>query len=139
VYFLIYVSSAVELFSDEELIDLLEVSRRNNQLIDVTGLLLYKDGNFMQYLEGPKENVLKTMEKVKRDRRHRGVITLLQNEESERKFSDWSMGFKKLSGTDLSQIPGYSDFLNAPLVSEAFTQDPSNSLKLLLHFKTSMR
>jgi hypothetical protein len=57
-YFLVYVSSAVNLFSDEDLIQLLEVSRRNNEKAEITGLLLYSSGNFMQTLEGPEKAVL---------------------------------------------------------------------------------
>ena len=53
-FYTVYVSSAVDLFSDEELLKLLDVSRKNNQALDVTGMLLYKGGNFMQFLEGEK-------------------------------------------------------------------------------------
>jgi len=48
---LIYVSTSVKLLNDEELLDILKVSRENNSGKDITGLLLYKGGNFMQVLE----------------------------------------------------------------------------------------
>jgi len=51
---LVYVSSATELFSDTQLENLLLRSRQNNSTLGITGMLLYKDGNFMQCLEGPK-------------------------------------------------------------------------------------
>ena len=136
-YMLVYVSSAVELFSDEELSQLLAKSRENNIARGVTGLLLYKDGNFMQFLEGPKEQVLEVMNKVKADQRHRGVIVLLQQEHEGREFEEWSMGFKKLQ--DRKGIVGYSEVLNLPLTSEEFLLHPSKSLQLLLSFKSAMR
>ena len=134
---LVYVSSAVELFSDAALNELLEKSRTNNSARGVTGLLLYKEGNFMQFLEGPKEQVLEVMNKVKADPRHRGVIVLLQEEHEGREFEEWSMGFKKLHGE--KGVTGYSEVLNLPLTSEEFLLHPSKSLQLLLSFKSAMR
>ena len=137
-YTLVYVSSAVELFSDSELNELLTKSRVNNSARGVTGLLLYKDGNFMQFLEGPKEQVMEVMTKVKADPRHRGVIVLLQEEHEGREFEEWSMGFKKLKSSD-GKVDGYNEVLNLPLTSEEFLLHPSKSLQLLLSFKSTMR
>jgi Sensors of blue-light using FAD. len=50
-FFLVYVSSATRPFSREDLRVLLETCRKNNAELGVTGMLLYKDGNFMQ---GPR-------------------------------------------------------------------------------------
>jgi hypothetical protein len=138
-FFLVYASSATKLFDEHELVSILETSRVNNLALDITGMLLYKDGNFMQFLEGPKENVLKLVAKIQRDPRHRGLITLLQQEHSEREFSEWAMGFKKLENETLPTVPGYSDFLDLPLTSEQFLLNPSKSLRLLMTFKNSMR
>jgi hypothetical protein len=44
----------------------LEQSRENNLRLDVTGMLLYKGGNFMQMLEGEKDAVLGLYEAKKR-------------------------------------------------------------------------
>ena len=55
---LIYVSTAVRLLNKDELVEILNVSREKNARLNITGLLLYKDGNFMQLLEGRKEDVL---------------------------------------------------------------------------------
>jgi hypothetical protein len=138
-YLLVYVSSAVNLFSEQELTELLTKARLNNQALGITGMLLYKDGNFMQFLEGPKEAVLSLMDKIKRDPRHRGVIVLIQEERAEREFADWEMGFKKLNAETPLEVPGYSDFLDLPLTSEQFLLNPSKSLKLLLNFRKVVR
>jgi hypothetical protein len=138
-FFAVYVSSAVRLFNNTELAELLEVSRRNNAKAEITGMLLYKDGNFMQFLEGPKENVCSLLERIKEDPRHRGMIVLMQAEHEARDFSDWSMGFKTLDDDELPSLPGYSDFLDLPLTSEQFLLNPSKSLRLLLTFKDNMR
>jgi hypothetical protein len=138
-YLLVYVSSAVDLFSEIELEELLKKARANNHRLDITGMLLYQGGNFMQLLEGPKEKVLSLVDTIKLDPRHRGFMALLQQEREEREFGEWEMGFKKLDRDTAAEVPGYSDFLNMPLDSEEFLQTPTRALKLLLSFKQSMR
>ncbi len=58
VYFLLYVSSATNLFSRKDLDVILDMSRRNNTALAVSGILLYKDGNLMQLLEGENGQLL---------------------------------------------------------------------------------
>jgi hypothetical protein len=92
----------------------------------------------MQLLEGTKEVVVSVLAKIKSDSRHRGVRVLMEEEVPQREFSEWSMGFKKLSITVATEIPGYSDFLDVPLTSDQFTRDPSKSLRFLQLFKKTM-
>ena len=135
---LIYVSSAVELFSKADLVSLLDVSRRNNSLSDITGLLLYKDGNFMQMIEGDDARVHDLQAKISRDRRHEGLITLLEKRITERRFNDWSMGFKNLTDPDVRALPGYNEFLNTPLTDEGFVSNPTRAERLLQTFRRRM-
>jgi hypothetical protein len=134
---IIYVSSAVKPFDALELRNLLDHCNSNNRKLHVTGMLLYKDGNFMQVLEGEEPSVRRLHEIIGRDRRHRGLITLLQGTTREREFPDWSMGFKDI-GADLASPEGYSEFLNVPLTGAEFQANPSKAQKLLLMFKRSM-
>ena len=114
---------------------MLEISRRNNALIDVTGMLVYRDGNFMQAIEGEEETILRLQEKIKRDPRHDGLITLLTQRIETRQFPAWSMGFRNLADPALRGMPGYSEFLNVPLTEVSFTNSPTRAQKLLLSFK----
>jgi hypothetical protein len=139
VHRLVYVSSAVELFSETQLEILLKECRRNNESVGVTGMLLYKDGNFMQCLEGPKEAVQTLEVRIRSDPRHRGMIVLLTEDAVQPEFREWAMGFKKLDSKTALGVPGYSEFLAVPLTAEQFRLKPSNSLKLLLSFKHEMR
>ncbi len=137
-YSLTYVSTANSLFSTPDLIALLNTSRRNNEVRAVTGMLLYRNGNFMQVLEGTADAVEQAHAKIGRDPRHTGLITLLHRPISERQFGGWSMGFRDLSDPALSAVHGYSDFLNTELTSAEFTSNPSRAQKLLLMFKEKM-
>jgi len=124
-FFLVYASSAAELFSQTELLELLAKARENNTRLGVSGMLLYKGGNFMQVLEGEEQTVRALYTKISHDQRHRGLLALLQGEQAERQFPDWSMGFHNLDGEEALAIPGYSDFLNTSLMRLPTTAFPS--------------
>lgn len=136
---LTYVSSARALFSAGELRGLLGQARANNERDAITGMLLYRDGNFMQTIEGPAEAVETLHSRLERDPRHVGLSVLLSGERAERRFDGWSMGFRDLRDGATRDTPGFSEFLNTPLTADAFGEDPSASERLLLVFKRNMR
>jgi hypothetical protein len=131
---LTYVSSALMPFSARELRTLLEKCVSNNRPRDMSGMLLYKDGNFMQVLEGEETAVRAAHDIIAADPRHRGVTTLLQGLTPGRQFPDWSMGFKDL-GADLDNPEGYSEFMNFSLTGAEFKSEPTKAQELLLRFK----
>ena len=135
---LVYVSSAVKLFSPQELHDLLYRARAKNDRLGVTGMLLYKDGNFMQVLEGADQVVRNLYETIQQDPRHRAAIKLLDYASEERQFANWTMGFTNLDGVQPAEGGAYSDFLSQPLNSGWFHEDTSRAQKLLLMFRKSM-
>jgi Sensors of blue-light using FAD len=137
-FHLVYVSSASQLFTTPKLQALLDQARQNNTKLDVTGMLLYKDGNFMQVLEGEQEVVTKLAGHIEPDLRHKGVLVLLRGTSESRLFPDWSMGFRDLTDPSVAKTPGYTDFMNTPLTDDKFSQDPSRCMKLLLLFKKNM-
>jgi hypothetical protein len=137
-FHLVYASSATKSFTKPELQELLQKARRKNGELGLTGMLLYKDGNFMQVLEGQKDVVEKLAKTIEADDRHTGILVLLRRETKERNFADWSMGFRDLGEKTAVKIPGFNDFLNTPLTGAEFSSDPSRSMKLLLLFKKNM-
>ncbi|WP_127471499.1 BLUF domain-containing protein [Thiomicrorhabdus aquaedulcis] len=88
-----YTSRAPKLFNATELLDLLKKARRYNQRHDITGMLLYKNGSFLQVLEGESDVVEALFAKIKLDFRHYDVLKLYQNPLEQRNFSDWAMAF----------------------------------------------
>jgi hypothetical protein len=137
-FFLVYASSAVTPFLKSELVELLARSRKRNAHLKLTGMLLYKDGNFLQVLEGDEAAVRERYGAIVRDPRHRGHFVLLQGNQEERQFPDWSMGFRDISDEDVHSTPGYSEFMNVPLTKEGFATNPTRCQKLLLVFKKNM-
>lgn len=135
---LVYVSSAIKPFTQPQLLQLLAQSRADNERRRVTGMLLYKNGNFMQVLEGEESDVRGVHKKISTDLRHRGLLVLLQRHQQERDFATWSMGFRDLSSAAALSLQGYSEFMNLDLMDAHFYSDPSNAQKLLLTFKKAM-
>jgi len=126
---LIYVSSAVTLFSEQTLNEMLILARNANRRHQITGLLLYKDGNFMQVIEGNKNDIEQLYNNICRDRRHTGIILLVKEAIEQREFFDWSMGFKNLSS---SEVDGFSNFLSTTATDKLL---PGNAKTVLLSFK----
>ena len=73
--------------------DILKVSRRNNAEVDVTGALMFNAGCFGQVLEGRREMLESTFERIQRDPRHEDVSLLTFEPIASRSFGHWSMGF----------------------------------------------
>ena len=72
---------------------IVSLSKRRNSSLNVTGALLSTEERFAQYLEGPFECVRTLMASIKRDSRHRDLITLLDRPVSGRRFDGWSLAF----------------------------------------------
>ena len=136
---LVYVSSATTLFTHDELLALLEQSRNRNGRAGVTGILLYRDGNFMQVLEGPRAAVDATHGRIQRDPRHRGLITLRNSGVPARSFPDWSMAFRNLELAGSGDIPGYSDFLNQDWALPEQRDQADAARKLIGIFRRGLR
>ncbi|MCC8409966.1 BLUF domain-containing protein [Mucilaginibacter sp. UR6-1] len=121
---IIYLSTATTLLNDFELAEILSISRDNNVAKQLTGMLLYADGTFMQVLEGEKEEVMRTYHKILLDERHKNVIELAAGPLDTRNFPEWSMGFASVNADVLEEFEGYVDpqskgFLNNEKVNAA--------------------
>lgn len=138
-YRLVYLSSAISYFSKPQLVDLLSKSRVKNATLGVTGILLYKEGDFLQLIEGERPAVEKLFATIRKDTRHGSVTILIEEECTQRLFSDWSMGFRDLSDPELLNLPGYSDFMNTPLKAKSFKDHPDDALKLVAIFAAPLR
>jgi hypothetical protein len=107
---IIYLSSGIKIFSDQEINELLKISRVNNQKNGITGLLLYSDGNFMQILEGEKEAVESTYNKILNDSRHKNIIQIVNESVENRNFSEWKMGYSIVDPEFLKKHPEINAF-----------------------------
>lgn len=66
-------------------------ARRANIPDGITGALICRADIYMQWLEGPEEQVRKAMERIERDDRHLEVTVHVAERVSERVFGEWAM------------------------------------------------
>lgn len=132
----VYLSTANSHFPKAELASLLQLSRSNNQRLGITGMLLYKDDNFIQILEGEKQAVQELYEQhIARDPRHRNLMVLAEEEVLERLFDQWSMGFRDLNDPEVHSLPGYSQFMNDAWPKTKVRHDAAGYMELLKLFR----
>jgi hypothetical protein len=132
---IVYVSTSVPPFTEAGLVTLLARTRPTNEAADVTGMLLYKDGNWLQVLEGPTQAVRDMFRKIRADRRHQDVTPVIEEPITGRLFDQWSMGFRNLSARDFDTIPGFTDFMSRGYTRHGFKPDPSGCLDILRLFR----
>ena len=78
-YQLLYISNAVNLMSNDELESLLGNARIKNHQLNITGMLVYLDGSFIQVLEGEKAVVKDSFKNISKDPRHNNIILVDEN------------------------------------------------------------
>ncbi|WP_412480483.1 BLUF domain-containing protein [Azonexus sp. IMCC34839] len=131
---LIYVSSAKQELTEAELDAILESSVRGNTPLQVTGLLLYSHGSFMQVLEGESAAVDEVYRRICDDPRHHHLIEILREEIGEREFGRWAMGFRRLRREDAGRHEAFLPLYIKGFDAEALQAKPGNALELLHHF-----
>ncbi|MGI3779946.1 MAG: BLUF domain-containing protein [Janthinobacterium lividum] len=133
VFSLVYSSTTNHDWSQDELVALLEWSRGWNSDHGVTGLLLYRDCAFMQFLEGDEPTVRGLFANITVDRRHQDVDLMWSNDTEHRRFADWTMGYRELAEQPVAE-PGYNRLLNA-----AMEPDEDEHVETLDDFLTMFR
>lgn len=110
---LIYVSTATHELNTDELNRILDSSVQHNEQNDVTGLLLYVEGSFMQVVEGPEKSIDELIGRLEHDSRHHSILVLSRSEVFTREFASWSMGFKSIVRADLRDHPHFVPFFSS--------------------------
>ena len=129
---LIYCSQATDDFAPEELVALLEVSRRNNLGAGLSGMLLYSSQSFLQVLEGEPSPLEVTYARIKADGRHTNLRLLLDAEVPAPLFPDWTMGFEHVDDEDLAEeLDGFTPATEYPLVNPDLITNAGVAVTLL--------
>ena len=97
---LIYASQKSDKFSAKDTENILLCSRRNNQLVGITGFIIELPDAFVQVLEGEENDVRDLFERICQDTRHENIRVFITRTADEREFGVWSMGFND----DLEQL-----------------------------------
>ncbi|GEM_PF-1318862 len=92
-----YISNEKQYFTDEDLRVLMMRAREKNKRMELTGLLLYDNGAFLQVLEGPQDSIEIMKQELLNDSRHENMDVIYSSDKLfEREFANWRMGFQIL-------------------------------------------
>ena len=88
-----YRSRATSPLSEFQLADLLRTARLHNHTHGLTGLLVYDEGRFFQWIEGHPDKLAEVWQSIQRDPRHTDIQVMGNQSVPIRFFGDWDMRF----------------------------------------------
>ncbi|MEN6669330.1 BLUF domain-containing protein [Psychrobacter sp. B38] len=71
--------------------DIISVSRKHNPELNITGIISYRQGQYLQVLEGPSTEVDRLMAKIGVDPRHQDIWVFLNKDVTKRSFQNWGV------------------------------------------------
>lgn len=99
-YRLIYKSKASPNVTDADFRTIAMFSSMWNKRHNIAGLLLHYNGQIMQVLEGPEDEVKALYTRIERDKRHYDVTVELSRECKKPIFQEWSMGYRPMESAE---------------------------------------
>jgi hypothetical protein len=123
----IYVSSAGPDITEHDTVKFLNEARKANRKNDVSGMMLYVGGCFLQLLEGEVTKVDTVCRTIFQDKREMRLV--LREPIAEREFPEWTMGFEAVAPHEAARLLGEPLLFDS--VSRVARIEP-NSAKTLL-------
>lgn len=132
-YKLIYISSPKVEVTESLISEILSKAIRRNNSLQISGMLTYFHGKFMQLIEGDKEAVDELFNIIRLDPTHDDITILLQKQSDQRCMPTWIMGFTM--GDEFSaQIREQSFYIPCDEAKEFCRLMPVEVGKLFLDF-----
>lgn len=116
-------------------------SQRNNARCDVSGLLLYSKGNFLQVLEGRASTLDRICQKISADPRHTDIEFLCRTPLVERNFGNWNMGLLDLDACGHLQrwmLSAFGELLTSARASGGHNEAQQLVVQLLRSFRSQL-
>lgn len=125
-YHLIFISSAVSMFTQQELHSLLVESELESKRLGITGYCLYRGGNLIQLLEGEEANVKERMHQIAKTGLNLNLEVIDEGYIEIRQFNCWTVS---TSANDDDAI----------FAEDKISKDTSGYLVMLKDFIKNMR
>jgi hypothetical protein len=116
-----------------KLYKILHGARAANAIADVTGLLVFAEGKFLQVLEGPKSTVRSLMQKISADRRHANLQIISEGAINARIFPSWEMAYASTNARELATWAGLRNTTTVDETLARLTADPTRVPDVLQH------
>ena len=115
---IIYKSVASDELSLEQIETMLIKARVHNNGVGITGMLLYADGAFVQYIEGDDDKVDALYANIEQDSRHHHSILLFETAIETRMFKDFDMSFRQCTTAEMNPLLVKKDSLLMTLLQQ---------------------
>lgn len=92
----------------DDLSDIVQTSRKNNEKQGITGALCYSTLFFLQCLEGPSDVINELYGSIIRDARHVDVTLLAYSDIHQRIFAKWAMAYIRANEVESLILRKYS-------------------------------
>ncbi|MDG1730637.1 MAG: BLUF domain-containing protein [Algibacter sp.] len=107
-----YISDSSEYESIDKLKTLYLKAKANNLKHNITGILIYKNQNFLQVLEGEETIIYETYKRIENDSRHKNIIKVINTTIEQRIFEDYNFGFTVIDNKQgLTNLYDYLEWL----------------------------
>lgn len=125
---LVFFSIAAVPMSQRDLESLGKDCAEQESHVGITGMLLHKNGSFLQVIEGLKAVVCDMFASISADPRHSDIHIISDRTIPHREFDGQAVSFN-----NLDELPPGSPYLS-PFSFEAFETDPDLALLMLAYF-----
>ena len=107
-YSVAYISRASDDLTENDIQEVLHSSERRNNLFGMKGILLYKDGNFLQVLEGDEAPVKALYAKICEDDRHTNLHEIFNKKLRTPIFTEYNSKFNLITSSfDLISLKSF--------------------------------
>ena len=130
-----YISSATAPMSNQDLLGLLQECRENNAQSGVTGMLIYATQRSYKCWKATKKLSMILSIRSARTRATPICRVLHRRTIERRQYSDWSMGFKRVSDKELRVVEGLRDFGEKDFNPDYLLQHGEAVQSLMNHFR----
>lgn len=101
----------------QDLVNITKTAKVENALREITGVLFYMEGKFLQVMEGEEDVLRSLMLNIEKDPRHKNIIYLIDTSIEKRGFYDWNMDSFNFSNGQKFNVD------NMRAISNSFSQN----------------
>lgn len=98
---LIYFSSSIANLTQADFEFLLKGAQEKNQQQNISGVIYYSNGFFLQLIEGPRQNINRLFQSICHDARHFDISLVSFRTIEQKHFEQWSMQYRTEDIDDL--------------------------------------
>lgn len=138
-YALVYLSRETVPFTEKDIQRLASLSAKNNADYHVGGYLCYKDGLFVQYLEGKHSDLNELMQHIRKDSRHQILEEVSLGEIEARHFQGWDMRYLAYQELNALSLDSALDWIIEGLKQEKIPLEVNQDIRKMISDIRSLR